>query len=96
MILRPCPVGAASLTWVPESRMYVTEASDLPANLGRVYDDACDEGLTLISRWDGRECVFVVNHVELDRDENEIKYWDLIPANRDKRWHGLKIRIFND
>lgn len=49
MILRPCPVSTDRFHWQPERRLFVGEYSDLNG-LGRVYDDACDLGLTLVSR----------------------------------------------
>jgi hypothetical protein len=74
--------------------MFVGEASDLGVNFGRVYDDACDVGLTLLSRYaDHNPIVFVVNHTERDAD-NDITYWDLVTA--DFQPVGFTVRIYND
>lgn len=93
MILKPSPVSTRRFTYLPEDKMFVAEASDLPG-FGRVYDDACDEGLTLVSHQTGTEVVFVVDYVERDR-EGDLLYRDLRPA--DPRQRGLgTVRIFND
>jgi hypothetical protein len=90
--LRPCPVSAAQFTWCPEERMFVAEASTFGRGLGRVYADACDEGLTLVSRYPGRsDVVFVVERIE-SRDGDAL-WWDLVPVNGDP---GFTVRIFND
>jgi hypothetical protein len=71
--------------------MFVAEASSLPP-LGRVYDDACDEGLTLLSeRYPGDEVVFVVTSSQ--EREGDILYWDLSAVNRST---GFSVRIYND
>jgi hypothetical protein len=93
MILRPTPLPTERFTYVPAQNMFVAEASDLP-RLGQVYDDACDEGLTLISQRTGREIVFAVNGVERDRD-GDVQYWDLRPV-RPAEWAAGTVRIFND
>jgi hypothetical protein len=95
MILRPTPLPTERFTYVPAQNMFVAEASDLPA-LERVYDDACDEGLTLISQRTGREVVFGVEGVERDRDgDGDVQYWDLRPVCP-AEWAAGTVRIFND
>lgn len=92
MILSPTRVSTDRFTFVASQSLFVSEASDLPP-LGRVYDDACDEGLTLVSAKTGREIVFAVNHVERDR-EGDVLYWDLKPVPGESQvW---TVRIFND
>lgn len=92
MILHPNPVTADKLLWIPEDRRFVAEMSDI-GGFGLVYDDACDEGLTLVSRRPGyREIVFAVEHEE--RREGDTLYWDLKPA--DGKTCGFTVRIFND
>lgn len=93
MILKPSPVSTTRFTYVPAQNMLVAEMSDLPG-FGQVYDDACDEGMTLISHRTGVEIVFAVEHVERDRD-GDIAYWDLRPV-RSKEWAAGTVRIFND
>lgn len=65
MILQPSPVSTERFTWA--DGMFVTEASSLgDFRLGRVYDDACDVGFTLVSHRTGRKVV--VSHVRDIRD----------------------------
>jgi hypothetical protein len=93
---RPAPVSADRLMWHAETRSYVTEISDLGRRpFGQVWDDACDEGLTLISRHDGSEHVFVVHETVRDAD-NDIAYWLLVPVSPRDRAAGVTVKIFND
>jgi hypothetical protein len=92
MILRPSLVSTKQFTFVKDERLLVAEASSLP-EFGRVYSDACDEGLTVVSHHTGREVVYVVNAVHKDR-EGDLTHWDLIPASGGT---GLpNLRVFND
>lgn len=93
-ILRPCPVSTESLTMCGRSMM-TGEISTLGIGVTfeQVWDDACDEGLTLISHRTGTEVVYAVDHIE--SREGDILYWDLRPA--DLRDHALPtLRLFND
>jgi hypothetical protein len=94
--LRPAPVASDRFTW--DGHMFTAEMSDLHG-FGRVYDDAADEGLTLVSsRYPGEQVVFVVERVERDR-EGDTLYWELGPArNRQPARHPVdfKIRVYND
>lgn len=92
-ILKPSPVSTERFTFVKAENLLVAEMSDLPG-FGQVYDDACDEGMTLVSHRTGREVVYGVEHVERDR-EGDLMFWDLRPAKRADA--GLPtVRIFND
>lgn len=94
MLLHPNPVPATQFTWVPAERLFVAEASEV-GGFGRVWDDACDEGLTLISRHDASEVVFAIHHEQRD-GEGDILYWDLRPARLAGQAVGFAVRIFND
>jgi hypothetical protein len=61
---------------------------------GRVYDDACDEGLTIESNRTGRQVVYAVDS-EIVRD-GEIVAWELIPARIEERRSVPSVTIFND
>lgn len=95
MILKPAPVSTRRFS-VAKDGTLVAEISDLNG-YGRVYDDACDVGLTLVSHKTGRQIVFVVEHQERDR-EWELLFEDLLPADLRVRREmpNLKVRIFND
>lgn len=96
MILSPNPVPATQMTWIPNQQQFVTEMSQI-RGFGRVYDDACDEGLTLVSRYSDRpEIVFAVEHVERDNDGDTL-YWDLKPASlADRNRVRFSVRVYND
>ena len=94
MILTPPAVSTENLMWHAETSTFVAEASDLGVGFGRVYDDACDVGLTLVSRYDDRQpIVMVVNHEERDAD-GDVQYWDLVSA--DFKPVGFTVRVYND
>jgi hypothetical protein len=87
--LKPAPVSTRQLTYDPARRTFTGEISSTNG-LGRVYADACDDGLTLVSTRTGAELVFVVQHVEYDR-EGDLMLWELTSVD------GLFfMTIFND
>lgn len=96
-LLTPLPVKADRFTWMPGERMFVAEISDIGGYFERVWDDSIDVGLTLQSRYPGREdIVFVIEHQECDR-EGDILYWDLKPALLSVRKKvNFTVRVYND
>ncbi len=93
-ILRPCPVSTSSLT--VDGPLIVGEISTLGVGVTfeRVWNDACDEGLTLVSHRTGKEVVYAIDRIEAD-NEGDILYWDLIPARLDEQFLPT-LRLFND
>lgn len=94
MVLNPVHVDARKFFW------HGNEGSQEISTLGRdfrferVYDDACDVGLTIV---DEREAItFVV--VSEDRRDGEIMGWHLESINRKTgRQDGrFKVLIIND
>lgn len=83
---------------------FYTEMSTLEASaterrvFSQIYEDACDEGLTLVSHATGKEVDYVVSKIK--RKENEIQSWELIPIaksiRRVRQCAGTRIIIFND
>lgn len=94
-VLRPTPVSSDRFTYSADGNLLVAEASDLGRHpFGQVYDDACDEGLTVISARTGREVVYAVSSVHRDT-EGDLTHWDLRPVAPGDV--GLPtLRIFND
>ena len=94
-VLRPAPVSTRQLTWRPSVRQYVGEASST-RGFGRVYDDACDEGLTLVSARTGRAVVFAIYDAKYD-GEGDLQAWRLRPAvgQRDVP-ADVELVLFND
>ena len=95
-ILKPTRVSSDLFRYQGRERQFVTQISDLGPNFtfGRVYDDAMDVGLTLISARTGDELVFAM--VEEQKDaEGDLVAWRLVPADRKKR-KLCDMIIFND
>jgi hypothetical protein len=89
-ILKPAPVSSRQFDYSHVDG-YVAEISSTNG-LGRVYDDACDEGLTLVSQRTGREVVFVVDEVE--RRDGDVLLWRLVPAKPSES--RVPMTLFND
>ena len=97
--LKPRPVFASRFTLDRQTRTFTAEASDLgyragESPFGRVYPDACDEGLTVISDRSGREVVFAIDHEERDAD-GDLLWWVLEPVEGEGL-AGYRVQIFND
>jgi len=90
--LNPKPVSTNQFHYDSVGREYVGEMSSTNG-FGRVYDDACDEGLTLVSSRTGKSVVFVVDATIRDA-EGDIEYWMLVPAT--ERSLRISVRLFND
>lgn len=94
MRLRPAPVPMAQFSYHARTRQFIGEISSTHG-FGRVWDDACDEGLTIVSPT-GREIVFVVGATVRDA-EGEIAEWRLEPADPcPADLSDLRIRLCND
>jgi len=92
MILRPTPVSTEQLKFDKEENLLVAEDSSLPRP-SRVYDDACDEGYTVVSHHTGREVVYASDTSW--SDGGDLLYWDYRPVNR-ADWECPTLRVFND
>jgi hypothetical protein len=91
-LLSPTRIGTQHFTWVPDKSLFVAEDSSLPRP-SRVWDDACDEGYTLVSERTGEELVIALEHVE--RSEDGIAHWDYQPIAA--TFHNrFIVRVFND
>jgi len=100
MILHPLPnLSTRDFTYTDQT--FVSEASTLGfkvgwPNFGRVYDDACDEGFTLISQRTGKECVMVIHEIVSDDDySGGWKRIILRPAKPSER-KLFRVVIYND
>lgn len=62
--------------------------------LGRLYDDACDEGIAIRSTKTGKVVRFYLHSTERNRD-NDITCWNFFPEDATKT--GIRsVVIFND
>lgn len=93
MLLKPTPICSSKFSF--KNNTFITEASDLGRGLflGRVYNDACDEGFTIVSEKTGKGAVFALyNH---DEDgEGDLVAW-IFKCVTPGLTH-LKAVIFND
>lgn len=92
-LLRPAPVDGTLFSW--RGDIGCAEISDLGKGFSfeRVWNDACDEGLTLISP-SGREVVFSVVEVDTCPEEGDVLAWHLTGATRG--YEHIALTIFND
>ena len=93
MILNPTPLSSSKFTF--KNNTFIALASDFGrgVHLGRVYDDACDEGFTIISEKTGEGAVFAFH-----KDEEDVE-GDLVSCVFKCVTPGLthlKAVIFND
>lgn len=91
--LRPNPTSSRQFNWNGETDTYSAEMSEL-GGFGRVYEDACDEGLTIVSALTGTEVVFAVDHTET-RD-GEVVAWHLVPVTPVGTGRTVKVVVWND
>lgn len=90
--LNPAPISKRQFTWNPKAHEYVGEISSTHG-FGQVWDDSCDEGLTLVSD-DGHMHPFVVESTHRDVDGG-ILFWVLSPADGSTP-RFVRIQLFND
>lgn len=93
MLLNPSPISSSKFSF--KNAVFSAEASDFGRSfdLGRVYDDAYDEGFTIVSERTGKPAVFALyNH---DEDlEGDVTAW-IFKCVTPGLTH-LKAVIFND
>jgi hypothetical protein len=98
MLLYPSLINTRQFTYV--EGMLVIEHSDLNArglDFGRVYDDACDLGITLVSQVTQKKIAYAITNTVRDA-EGDLQYWDLTPAPYQ---HNVpdsmpRVRVYND
>lgn len=97
MLLKPSPVSTAKFMYDKTDRVFWADMSDLGRefSLGRVYDDSCDEGFTLVSQWTGEEIVFVLDHVLRD-GEGDVLRWEFRPVPNPKVKKFFRLYLIND
>lgn len=77
---------------------YASDISHAMPLFHRVWADACDEGLILISERTGLGSNWVVTSV--DEDEGDVAGWNLVPTDESVRKNaglkGVRMLIIND
>lgn len=96
-------ISTKRLSWNGKTKTFAAELSDLHDGFGmeRVYDDACDIGLTLHNPDTGKEVTFYLAHEERSNDEdNELRWYEfaVIPEHvrKNRNLDGVKVILFND
>ena len=86
-----------------ETKTFVASISDLGTTyvFDRIYSDAADEGLTLVSEKSGIEATYYLDHTNFSNDaDHELESWELKPTTETVRKHpqlcDTTILIFND
>lgn len=81
MLLNPTRVSTADMTYCRDHHTIWCDMSDLgPAfRFGQVWDDAADEGLTLVSHRTDHAVVYAVHEYRTD-SEGDLVAWILKPA----------------
>lgn len=96
--------SSSKFTCSRDSREFVCESSDLCALrdgpfYGRIYDDAADIGLGILSELSGNIAVFYLRDVEKDSD-GDIKFWKLFATEETVRdipnLMNYTVIVFND
>ena len=83
------------------NRSFLADASDLGNGplFHRIYPDACDVGITLISHQTGKEVTYYLEKEGRNRD-NEVTHWILKPTPESIRkvpaCRHTYVTIFND
>jgi len=100
-LLRPCPIDIRRFTWSPTTKTLVAEASDLKGlTPERVYDDACDVGLTVVSPGKGDkpygQAVFVQDRIEKDAEGDTVAWHYKLAAGQSETDADMKVVIYND
>ena len=94
MVLRPPAISTDMFHYHKKHKSFTAELSDLrDFRVGRVYDDACDEGFTMVSQWTGQEVVFALERRKTDR-EGDVQFWEYISVT--PKFRGFTVTIFND
>jgi hypothetical protein len=85
------------LTYDKKTKTFIGEASDFPnvSSFHRIYPDACDVGVTLISHKTGKEADFVLNEQLTGNGKWEFEV-SHISAKKHPSLHGAKLIIIND
>ena len=95
MLLQTPEVNMAMFHYHPEDKTFTQEISTLGRDfqLGQVYDDACDEGFTMVSHHTGKHVAFAQCSVDKDREGDIAGWWyeSVTPGHK-----GFRCLVIND
>lgn len=89
-------VSTALFHYDAETKCFSVEDSELQGDgivelLGRLYDDACDEGFVLVSQRTGKEVPMFL--ASIDTNDGDIAGWQFKPASPR---HSFSVLVIND
>lgn len=93
-------VETKQFTFTKNKSTFVAEASDLGTEFGpqRLYPDAADVGLVLISSKTGKEAVYVFS--DFEKRDGDLISWTYLPTKETLKQfpalRGTKVVIYND
>lgn len=103
MLLNPCPLDAHRFTTKWGAKVIFADASDLGFRAGqvpggRLYDDACDEGITVINHRNGMHTHWFRSDDIVIGDEVQGWTYKISPETVAKVPHmkGWEVHILND
>jgi hypothetical protein len=93
------PHSTNTLHIAPNSKVLVGEASEMGLRITQLYDDACDEGLCLMSHKTG-ECSYWYLSQRVTSPDSELMAWVFKPCAETLRktpvLEGWELRVLND
>jgi len=94
------PHSSKKFSYDSETKEFVAEASDLDnRHLERIYYDACDVGLTIISDKTGFAVTYYMANEYTDA-EGDVTHWTYFPTTESIRTVpaciGTSVTVFND
>jgi hypothetical protein len=96
MLTNVAAICSSKFDFNSKMKMFTQEASMLGSSfkIGRVYDDACDEGFAIISKKTGNKAVFVLENIISDDSGEDIGAWKFNCVTPGLT--QLQVVIFND
>lgn len=88
-------ISSSKFTWVPKSKEFVTDASELDDIL---FNQICsDKGFVLISEKTGKEVPFTLAGTwRSTRPPAEVMFWEFTAVTSDPKLTGVTVVIHND
>jgi hypothetical protein len=93
MILKSLP-SIPSSSFEYDKGFFSAEASELGSsfNIGKIFDDACDVGFSIVSAKTGSKAIFALSGV--DTNEGDVLCWNFKCVTKNLEY--LEAVIFND
>ncbi len=88
------PHDMGRFDWDPSKRLLTAEASDLESfQIERLFNDACDEGIAILSNKTGRVVYFVLTTVDRTPDSEDIAGWNFTSIGLVR---PIRVLVIND